>query len=125
MSVSFVRLSSARNSAISAFSIWPRPLLGKISVAWIYDPALVKISPNILLPASQYLAAGAFRYPTRTPPEAVEFALAASRTRRQLHDEGKYTPRNYGIYLPRRELLRWARVEWARRAGGGPVATPE
>jgi hypothetical protein len=78
------------------------------SAAWLIDPALAEISPHLAWAREELLAGGAELRPLGTADHVVANAIATSKTRRRLYEEGTYTPTAYAMVWPREELLRWA-----------------
>jgi hypothetical protein len=79
-----------------------------LEAAWMADPVLATISPHLQERAQLYLSLGGRRFRMSSSPEVVRMATSTSKTRRKLYEEGKYLPTTYGIFLKRRDLLRWA-----------------
>ncbi len=79
---------------------------GMVGGSWFYDPALETVSPRLvyLRKVPQGNGAGVFRVRLDTGGDA----LAKSESRRQLYEQGKYTPTAYAIIWPREPLLAWA-----------------
>ncbi len=75
---------------------------------WFWDPALETVSPRLAYLRRLPLAHGAVFARIPTVPDTYENALATSETRRRLHAEGKYEPRQFIMVWPRRAFLRWA-----------------
>lgn len=82
---------------------------GGFAGSWYYDPALESISPHLRYLRELPLAHGGFLIEIPASKSMVRSALMKSDTRRQLHAQGRYTPRAHLIVWPRRPLLAWAR----------------
>ena len=85
------------------------PFKGLIGGSWINDPALESISPR--LAAVTKIATDNGAHLCCLGPcnaHAIEDATQFSHERRQLYQEGKYTPMEYFLVWPRKELLAWA-----------------
>jgi hypothetical protein len=82
---------------------------GLIGGSWINDPALESISPRLAAVATIATDNGA-RLFCLGPCNAggIGDATQFSHERRQLYQEGKYTPMEYFLVWPRKELLAWA-----------------
>jgi hypothetical protein len=93
-------------------------LRGVVSASWLLDPALAEIAPQYTFARDRHLEGGAILFPVRKDRSGDSGALAASRTRQRLFDEGVYLPEIWAGVWPRAALLRWA----ARR---GSAAEPE
>ncbi len=78
---------------------------GMWGASWFYDPALDDISPKLAYLRSP-LAAGAQLFYSH--PDLHGGALARSKTRQQLHADGKYDPSAFALIWPREPMLRWA-----------------
>ena len=85
-----------------------RSLKGMIGSSWFYDPALESVSPNLRYLRHRPLENGAKLFRIGPLPASKRDALATSKTRNKLHDEGKYIPTHYALVWPRDELLQWA-----------------
>jgi len=87
-----------------------KDIRGWVGHSWLHDPQLLKISPRL---AYMYRPAerGAFLLKGRAGNRReIEDAIMKSKTRRRLYEEGKYTPINYSMVWPRRELISWAHL---------------
>lgn len=80
---------------------------GWFSCSWLVDPALEEISPHLsylrTVPASN---GGAIFY-MEDDAEGKTGALAKSRTRRRLFEQGRYHPRIYLRVWPRSQAIAW------------------
>ena len=83
-------------------------LKGVFGTAWFYDPEIERISPHLSYLRVQREMAGARTFIYGPSESARRNALARSRTRRRLYEEGRYEPKSCYIVWPRRDLLRWA-----------------
>jgi hypothetical protein len=95
------------------------------TASWLLDPALEEVSPHLCW-LREWLVdgGGASLEPTGTPDHVVENALATSRTRRRLYEEGRYAPQAYEVVWLREEMVRWAARCRGRDQGGLPPAPP-
>lgn len=75
--------------------------------SWFYDPQLKDISPRLMYLQSVPLENGASSFYTHDDTSGN--AIYSSKTRRKLHEEGKYTPRSYLLIWPREAMIQWAR----------------
>lgn len=75
--------------------------------SWFYDPQLKTVSPRLMYLQSVPLENGARSFYTHDDTSGN--AIYSSKTRRKLHDEGKYTPQCYLLIWPREAMIRWAR----------------
>lgn len=84
--------------------LWPEAR-GLVGSSWYYDPVIPRISPRI-----GYLRLGPERagalFLENGGGAAARGALSRSPTRRRLHDEGRYEPRNYFMIWARRDIIR-------------------
>lgn len=92
---------------------------GLVGQSWFYDPAVAEISPRLAYLQAEPLAHGAVRVRLGAGPLDVERATATSETRRRLYEAGRYRPRCWAIFWPRKALIAWAE---ARRAGPARAA---
>lgn len=83
-------------------------LKGVIGSSWFYDPALQRISPNLAYLRRRPLDNGARLFRIGQLAASKRDALATSKTRRKLYDEGKYIPTHYALVWPRDALIDWA-----------------
>lgn len=84
--------------------------LGMFCSSWFYDPALDRISPWLSYLRMIPLAGGAHLFHVQDGGEAIGNAIAKSRTRRKLYEEGKYLPRTYMIVWGKHRQIEWARL---------------
>ncbi len=75
--------------------------------SWFYDPSLAKISPRLAYLHTEPCKYGARLFKLGTSQDAIRLALLKSATRRQLYEDGKYTPTQYAILWLRKHMLRW------------------
>ena len=75
--------------------------LGMFGSSWFYDPVVPEISPRLAYLRDTPLAGGASIHYYSTGGEAIANATATSPSRRKLHEEGKYIPKNYILLWPR------------------------
>lgn len=75
---------------------------------WFWDPALETVSPRLAYLRRLPLENGAIFAQIPTVPDTFENALSTSESRRRLHAEGKYLPRQFIMIWPRASFLRWA-----------------
>ncbi|KKO46887.1 hypothetical protein WG68_02815 [Arsukibacterium ikkense] len=81
-------------------------LKGVVGASWFYDPALSKVSPKLAFISellSEIQASWFFSH-TET---AQSGALIRSSKRQQAFANGQYQPRNYVIFITRKQLLSW------------------
>lgn len=76
--------------------------------SWFYDPQLKEISPRLMYLQDVPLENGASRFYTHDDTSGN--AIYASKTRRQLYEEGAYTPRSYLLIWPRKAMIQWAKL---------------
>ena len=76
--------------------------------SWFLDPKLEEISPKLGYLIKVPLQNGAKLFPAGSTKKDIGYALAVSRTRRRLHEEGKYLPTGYALIWPRKEFLLFA-----------------
>jgi hypothetical protein len=82
-------------------------VLGLVGTSWFYDPQLDWATPQLRY-LRQPLAHGAILRVDGATEVHTAWALAQSRRRRQLYDEGRYRPVCCTLVWPRAGLLRWA-----------------
>jgi hypothetical protein len=83
-------------------------LRGILDVGWTADPRMAEITPHLGERADGIVALGGRRFRKGATLAAKDFAFAVSGRRRQLYDDGKYIPMEYGLVATRRDLIRWA-----------------
>ena len=76
--------------------------------SWFLDPNLEDISPKLGYLRKVPLQNGAKLFAAGSTKEDIGYALAVSRTRRRLYEEGKYLPTSYAFIWPRKEFLLFA-----------------
>jgi len=81
---------------------------GVFGTAWFYDPEVESVSPHLGYLRRRRVENGAVGFLYGATREAAANALARSRTRRRLYEEGKYVPVSYYLVWARDDLLRWA-----------------
>jgi hypothetical protein len=82
---------------------------GLIGASWMNDPALDSISPRLAAIRKIATDNGAVLFclgPCNST--GIQWAIQVSHERKQLYEEGKYTPMEYLMVWPRKELLTWA-----------------
>ena len=79
--------------------------------AWLYDPKLSEISPQLAFLRQTLVQNGARIFRLGATRRALRYATAWSLIRRKLYEEGKYIPTEYIVIWPRKELLDWAKKE--------------
>jgi hypothetical protein len=80
---------------------------GVLGTAWFFDPQLDAISPRLSYLRNP-LARGAFLVAGRTSEFDIVSATTNSEARKQLYEQGRYTPVPHTLVWPRQALLRWA-----------------
>jgi hypothetical protein len=76
--------------------------------SWFLDPKLEDISPRLGYLIKVPLQNGAKLFAAGSTKEDLKYALAVSRTRRRLYEEGKYLPTGHAYIWPRKEFLLFA-----------------
>jgi hypothetical protein len=89
------------------FALMPG-IRGHAVASWTLDPALDKVSPHLTYASRIPALYGARLIDLGTDATTIEFALAKSRTRRRLYEEGKYMPRTFFRLWAREDLCRCA-----------------
>ena len=74
--------------------------------SWFYDPALAQVSPRLAYLREIPTNNGAELFYSNEDTHGG--ALATSKTRRALHESGKYNPKSYALIWPRDAMIRWA-----------------
>jgi hypothetical protein len=80
---------------------------GMFGGSWFYDPALEEISPHLVYLRKKPQDNGAKIFFSGVNIHGG--ALAMSKTRRQLYNEGKYLPKSYILIWPRKQMIEWAK----------------
>ncbi len=80
---------------------------GWYSASWFNDPALEEISPHLAYLRTIPLRNGGGIFYIQKDTNGKTGALATSKTRRRLFDEGKYIPQIYLRIWPRNHTIRW------------------
>ena len=93
---------------------------GWFSSSWLVDPALEHVSPHLAHLRTVPAANGAEIFYMEDDPEGKTGALARSRTRRRLFEEGSYRPRIYLRVWPRDAAIAW----WKSRMEGAGNGRP-
>lgn len=82
---------------------------GVATRSWWCDPQLKDISPELYFIRDIAEGGGArFMLLEEDNRYTLSDALAFSQKRKELYEAGKYIPRTYMIYWPRREMIAWA-----------------
>ncbi len=76
---------------------------------WFVDPAISRISPELSYLRELPVQNGARLFPAPTTDVSIKDALRMSPVRQKHFDEGRYSPKNFTLVWPRKELLAWAR----------------
>jgi hypothetical protein len=100
---------SERSALEQADLLELNPQIGSLrTTSWILDPALAEVSPHLTWLRQWLVDAGGILRRIGTEDHVVENALATSRTRRRLYEEGRYTPTAYEIVWERESMISWA-----------------
>ncbi len=89
--------------------------------SWFYDPQLKDISPRLMYLQQVPLDNGASSFFTGNDHSGN--AINKSKTRLDLHKQGKYTPKSYLLIWPRAAMIRWAN-EFKNTQSTQTVAVP-
>ena len=81
---------------------------GLMAQAWLLDPAVGCISPELAFLHDVPAAAGAVFFPAPDDQAAVADAIRMSPHRRRLYEAGEFKPCAYVLVWPRNALLGWA-----------------
>ena len=81
---------------------------GWLSASWFLDPALETISPHLAHLRKVPVENGAALFFVGEENRSSSGALATSKTRRRLFDEGKYVPATYMRAWPRKSAISWS-----------------
>src|SRR5690606_4472548 len=81
---------------------------GVVSPSWWYDPAAIKISPELGFLRRVPEENGARFFHIGSNSKIVSLALGLSKERKKLYADGAYVPTQYLMVWPRKELLTWA-----------------
>ena len=81
---------------------------GMAATSWFYDPQLSAISPRLAYLPDLPMQYGARRVAHGTTEFDIKSATATSPTRRELYEQGKYTPVCHSILWDRDDMIRWA-----------------
>ncbi|WDE06956.1 hypothetical protein SG34_008730 [Thalassomonas viridans] len=79
---------------------------GMFGISWFYDPQLRDISPRLMYLQDVPLKNGARSF--YLGDDDTGNALSKSKSRMQLYQEGKYTPKSYLLIWPRKDMIAWA-----------------
>ncbi len=94
-------------------------LKGLAGNSWMVDPALEFVTPHHSMRWRVTIRNGGSIFRLGRDEASTAHALANSRTRRQLYEEGKYVPTNYLRLWPRDAMVAWSRR--SRLASWGEV----
>jgi hypothetical protein len=84
-------------------------VLGMYGSSWFYDPAIDTVSPRLSYLRATPVAGGAELFFVEEGGSAKNNALSTSPTRRQLYQEGRYSPRNYMLAWGKAKQMAWAK----------------
>lgn len=84
-------------------------VLGMYGSSWFYDPVLDEISPRLSYLRQTPMAGGAELFFVEEGGAAKNNSLATSPTRRQLYEEGKYSPKSYMVAWGKAKQMAWAK----------------
>lgn len=82
---------------------------GVFGTAWFNDPVLEHVSPHLSYIRRRREENGAQNFRFGSTTDSIDDALSTSQKRRQLYEQGKYTPTSYYLVWARRDLISWAR----------------
>ncbi len=82
---------------------------GMFGASWFYDPQLAEVSPRLMYLQRVQLEGGAQMF--HIGADHSGNALAKSKSRIKLYEEGKYRPQEYLIVWPRKEMIKWAKQQ--------------
>ena len=82
---------------------------GFYGASWFYDPALEEISPRLGYLRHRPTEGGARFFRLGSFEASRRDALATSKTRRRLFEEGKYLPTHYLMVWERNDVIDWAK----------------
>jgi hypothetical protein len=91
---------------------------GWFSCSWLVDPALDRISPHLSYLRTVPTENGGAIFYMEDDPEGKTGALAKSRTRRRLFEEGSYRPRIYLRVWPRDAAIAWLKSRRQKTGSG-------
>jgi hypothetical protein len=80
---------------------------GIFCAVWFFDPAMQRVSPNLVYLRQFPLERGAVFLKVRTTEDGRQSALWNSAPRRALYEAGEYEPQEYLMIWPRRAMLAW------------------
>ena len=95
---------------------------GVLGFGWMCDPALRDVSPHLMEVPDGFAEMGGKGFYQPADALSVERAITSSRARKELYEAGKYTPINYGLFVARRDVLRWIRGRDLDERGAGASA---
>ena len=81
---------------------------GVVGTTWYYDPQLDTISPWLGKLRRHHQENGAYIRRDGQGEIHTQRAIATSKTRRKLYEDGEYLPTSYTLIWARRDFLRWA-----------------
>jgi len=79
---------------------------GVFGSSWFYDPRIMDISPHLGYLQKVPLDNGAFCF--YVAKDYSENAIVKSLTRRRLFEQNSYTPKEYLLVWPRKDIIKWA-----------------
>ena len=82
---------------------------GMFGASWFYDPQLAEVSPRLMYLQRVQLEGGAQMF--HLCEDHSGNALAKSKSRIKLYEDGKYRPQEYLIVWPRKEMIKWAKQQ--------------
>lgn len=84
-------------------------VLGMYGSSWFYDPVLDTISPRLSYLRRTPMTGGAELFFIEEGGSAKNNSLSTSPTRRQLYDEGRYSPKSYMLAWGKANQRAWAK----------------
>lgn len=88
-------------------------VLGMYGSSWFYDPVLDSISPRLSYLRAIPINGGAELFFMQEGGDAKNNSLSTSPTRRQLYEEGKYSPKSYMLVWGKSQQTAWAKSRLA------------
>ncbi len=88
-------------------------ILGVYGASWWFDPQLEEVSPRLAFLRTLPESHGARVFRQGPDKTSTHDALANSKQRQELYQQGRYRPANYVLVWGRDDLIAWARTQEA------------
>jgi hypothetical protein len=88
---------------------WDPATKGIYRAGWLLDPALEKVSPNLVFLRRGPQENGARFFRSRTVQADIDWALSRSSLRQRLYKDGSYRPSSHAYIWPKEAVIAWAK----------------